>query len=265
MCDQHITLRTIDELRLDEAGQSIRYVIPAYQRGYRWSPTQVTQLLDDLREFTYRNNSQPEEFYCLQPLVLLARPDGAYEVVDGQQRLTTLLLILRHFNEGVAQRRQLSLYTLAYATRPNLDDFLEAPNEAQAASNIDFYHIFGAIETINNWFAVHENEVDDIKGTFRNRAKVIWFQLPAGENPVAAFTRLNVGKIALTNGELIRALFLRGGAGEAAKKLKENFWVQQAGKLFFFNGRPSVPNPNNSNCLRQPLKKAIRKLGTASV
>ena len=59
--------------------------------------------------------------------------------------------------------------------------------------------------------------MEAIKDTFLNKAKVIWFQLSAGENPVAAFTRLNVGKIPLTNGELIRALFLRSAPGEAAE------------------------------------------------
>jgi len=78
----------------------------------------VTQLLDDMREFTKRENPQPEEFYCLQPLVLRPNDDGAYEVVDGQQRLTTLLLILRHFNERLAVRYQLKLYRLEYETRP---------------------------------------------------------------------------------------------------------------------------------------------------
>ncbi len=216
MCDQQISLRSVDELRLDEAGQAIRYFIPAYQRGYRWSPTQVRQLLEDLREFTLRN-PPPEEFYCLQPLVLLARGNGAYEVVDGQQRLTTLLLILRHFNERQMPEFRLQPYTLEYATRPNLDDFLRAPNQEQADRNIDFFHIFQAINTIEAWFTAHRNELRRIEDTFLNNAMVIWFQLAAGESPVAAFTRLNVGKISLTNGELIRALFLRGSAGEAAE------------------------------------------------
>ena len=58
--------------------------------------------------------------------------------------------------------------------------------------------------------------MEAIKDTFLNKAKVIWFQLSAGENPVAAFTRLNVGKIPLSNAELIRALFLRTVPGDAA-------------------------------------------------
>jgi Protein of unknown function DUF262 len=107
---ESLCLKPIYDLRVDESDEPIRYYIPAYQRGYRWSRTQVTQLLDDIREFTRRENPQPEEFYCLQPLVLRPKDDGAYEVVDGQQRLTTLLLILRHFNERLAVRYQQKLY-----------------------------------------------------------------------------------------------------------------------------------------------------------
>ena len=148
MNQQNIRLRAVYDLRVDESGQSIRYFIPAYQRGFRWNSTQVTQLLEDIHEFTRRKNPQPEEFYCLQPLVLLARKDGSYEVVDGQQRLTTLLLILRHFNDRAAKRYQQTLYTLVYATRPELLAFLENPTDALAAKNIDFFHIAQAMKVI---------------------------------------------------------------------------------------------------------------------
>jgi hypothetical protein len=217
MKDQQIRLKAVYELRVDESGAPTRYFIPAYQRGYRWNATQVTQLLDDIHEFARRKNPQPEEFYCLQPLVLLARQDGAYEVVDGQQRLTTLLLVLRHFNDRAAKKYQQTLYTLEYVTRPDLLSFLEDPTDARAAKNIDYFHIAQAVKVIEAWFAERESEVEAIKDTFLNKAQVIWFQLSAGENPVAAFTRLNVGKIPLTNAELIRALFLRTMPGEAAE------------------------------------------------
>src|SRR3984957_3319650 len=109
MKNQHIRLSAVYELRVDESNVPIRYFIPAYQRGYRWNSTQVTQLLEDIREFTRRRNPQPEESYCLQPLVLLARPHGAHEVVDGQQRLTPLRLALRHLNARKAKRYQVTL------------------------------------------------------------------------------------------------------------------------------------------------------------
>lgn len=217
MREQHIRLRAVYELRVDDAGQPIRYFIPAYQRGYRWNATQVTQLLDDIQEFTRRKNPQPDEFYCLQPLVLLARKDESYEVVDGQQRLTTLLLVLRHFNERAAKKYQQPVYALEYATRPDLLRFLEDPSEERAERNIDYFHIAQAMKVIEAWFGERESEVEAIKDTFLNKVKVIWFELSATENPVAAFTRLNVGKIPLTNAELIRALFLRSAPGEAAE------------------------------------------------
>lgn len=210
MNDQQIALRPVNELRVDKDGNSLRFFIPDYQRGFRWSPLQVKQLLDDIRDFTQRKNPQPEEFYCLQPLVIKARPSaGDYEVVDGQQRLTTLLLIMRHFNERLAERYRQTLFTLDYQTRPSLEAFLSDPGEEAANANVDFYHLYHAIKTIETWFAERDSEVETIKGALLNQTKVIWFQLAESDNPVEAFTRLNVGKIPLTNDELIRALFLR--------------------------------------------------------
>lgn len=209
MNEQQILLKSVNELRVDASEASLRFFIPAYQRGYRWSSIQVEQLLDDIREFTLRKNPQPDEFYCLQPLVIMVRPSGDFEVVDGQQRLTTILLILRHFNERLAKKYQQTLYTLEYETRPSLDDFLENPTEEAADDNVDYFHLYQSIQTIEQWFGERDSEVEEMKSALLNKTKVIWFQLAEGDKPVDAFTRLNVGKIPLTNDELIRALFLR--------------------------------------------------------
>jgi hypothetical protein len=209
MSEQYIDLKKVNDLRVDDAGQPIRYRIPDYQRGYRWEPQQVTQLLEDIRDFTQRKSPQPDEFYCLQPLVLRLNDDGAFDVVDGQQRLTTLLLILRHFNDRLAERYQQKLYALKYDTRPDLLEFLDNPSDERAQRNIDFFHVAQAVKTIEVWFKSRDSEVEAIKAALLNQAKVIWFQLAADDKPVDAFIRLNVGKIPLTNGELIRALFLR--------------------------------------------------------
>ena len=216
MSDQEISLKTVNDLRLNAEGGPQRFFVPAYQRGYRWSPLQITQLLDDIREFTKRKDPQPEEFYCLQPLVMKASNEGGYEVVDGQQRLTSLLLILRHFNDRMAKKYQQQLYELVYETRKNLTDFLDKPSKALAETNIDFFYLDQAIDVIEKWFNANESEFDEIKIALLNKTKIIWFQLAANDNPVDAFTRLNVGKIPLTNDELIRALFLRrSGADES--------------------------------------------------
>jgi len=204
-----LSMRTVDELRLNASGKPQRYFIANYQRGFRWSTTQVTQLLGDIREFTNRLNPKPEQFYCLQPLVLKVSNGGGFEVVDGQQRLTTLLLILRHFNARLAEEYRDPVFTIEYETRPNLLNFLNAPTKELAETNADFYHLYNAINAIKDWFSDKGGEVGDLTSSLLKRTKVIWYLLSEQDNPVEAFTRLNVGKIPLTNDELIRALFLK--------------------------------------------------------
>ena len=76
------------------------FCIPSYQRGYRWGKREITALLEDLAEFAEPECKQST--YLLQPIVIRTDkptgvPDGFAEykiVVDGQQRLTTLSIIL---------------------------------------------------------------------------------------------------------------------------------------------------------------------------
>jgi hypothetical protein len=220
MSDVQLDLKPVHKLLVDAGGKPVRYRIAAYQRGYRWTPQQVTQLLEDIHEFTQRENPQPEDFYCLQPLVVKHQEDGALEVVDGQQRLTTLLLILRYFNARMTEEFRDTLFTLEYETRRELLSFLENPSDERAAGNIDFFHIDRAINTIKSWFHERRTVVEDMKSAFLNKTKVIWYVLSPSDSAVEAFTRLNVGKIPLTNGELIRALFLRRDSGGSTDFLR---------------------------------------------
>ena len=254
MNSQQICLKTVDELRVNPATKlPLKFYVPAYQRGYRWQSLQVTQLLDDIREFRQKSNHKVGEFYCLQPLVIKVREDGAFEVVDGQQRLTTVLLILRYFNKRLVKEFQQEHFTLAYETRPNLDEFMAAPSE-KANTNVDYFHLYESIQGIKDWFKQHESEVDDIKSTLLNKTKVIWFELSQEDNPVDAFTRLNVGKIPLTNDELIRALFLRRAgpddrdAANAQMRIAYE-WDQlekglQADDFWYFLSNQSPPGQN---------------------
>jgi hypothetical protein len=223
MKDSSIHLRSINSLLTDEQGQPSRFWIPGYQRGYRWAPLQVTQLLDDVWEFTMKSEEgKRQAFYCLQPLVIKARDGGEYEVVDGQQRLTTIYILLTYLKDMVTMlgkaRFQISFETRGEANEP----FLQHIDLRRAEENVDFFHICEAYKTIEAWFAnrdqMHKLKLlqhflnDDETG--RN-VKVIWFELAEHDDPVAAFTRLNVGKIPLTNDELIRALFLRRPPSES--------------------------------------------------
>jgi hypothetical protein len=217
MSESTICLKPISALLADGKGNPNTYWIPAYQRGYRWSPLQVTQLLDDVWEFIQESEGgNRQQFYCLQPLVIKALVDGSFEVVDGQQRLTTIYILLTYLKDMVTMlgktRFQITFETRGEANEPFLRDI----DPLRADENVDFFHISEAYRAVEGWFqhrdGMHKLKLlqhllnDDEAG--RN-VKVIWFQLSDSDNPVDAFTRLNVGKIPLTNDELIRALFLR--------------------------------------------------------
>lgn len=266
MNDSRISLKAINELLTNNKNQPSQFWIPAYQRGYRWSPLQVTQLLEDILEFTQRRNSQPDEFYCLQPLVLKRKTEDVYEVVDGQQRLTTILLILRHFNERLAEKYRQKLFTLDYETHPNLLDFLKDPTEELVQSNADFFHLFEALRSIEEWFVDRDNIVDEIKSSLLNKTKVIWFELSEKENSVDAFTRLNVGKIPLTNDELIRALFLKRADANESEAAALQFeiaheWDQlekalQADPFWYFLNNEMGPRQNRIGFLFELIAKS---------
>ncbi len=212
--DTEIKLKSISELLVDEFGQPARYWIPSYQRGYRWTETQVTQLLDDIWDFVQSHgNVSTGSFYCLQPLVVCKRSDGSYEVIDGQQRLTTIFILLtyRHDILNIIGKQR---YAIDFATRD--PSFLADINLDRAGENVDFHHICEAWKAIDAWCRARDGSHvlkliqhllnDDEAG---GNVRVIWYELTSEDDPVAAFTRLNVGKIPLTEAELIRALFLR--------------------------------------------------------
>ena len=205
-----LTLKPITDL-LDE-----RFYIPAYQRGYRWTARQVMDLLDDILSFHKDSDRKGKEaFYCLQPVVVVKRPEGDYELIDGQQRLTTIFLILTFLLPWVERLRK-SRFALQYETRPGSAEFLQSLDVSRMDENIDYYHICQSYQTIERWFSERDSSYEMIilncllnSDEIGKNVKVIWYELPDGQKPVDAFVRLNMGKIPLTNSELIRALFLR--------------------------------------------------------
>jgi uncharacterized protein with ParB-like and HNH nuclease domain len=199
MIPNQIVLKSINEI-LPET-----FLIPSYQRGYRWTEKQVVDLLDDIWEFY--PNKKPEEIYCLQPVVVKRRNDQ-WELIDGQQRLTTIFIILSYL-----QKRK---FSIEFETREKSKEFLKTLTAEIDNSNIDFYHISKAFTYVKTWFEEKENIQHDytIQDEFNialgKFTKVIWYQVNDEQtDAVDIFTRINMGKIPLTNAELIKALFLK--------------------------------------------------------
>ena len=101
MSKLNIDQKTVIELFSDKRSD---FLIPDYQRPYAWSESECQTLWDDLFAFAIpdnnieRFNDDSDEYY-LGPIVTFENRQGKQEVIDGQQRLTTLLLLLRAFYE----------------------------------------------------------------------------------------------------------------------------------------------------------------------
>ena len=81
------------------------FKIEAYQRGYRWGKEEVEYLLEDIYEIPLGQK------YCLQPVVV-KNVNTVYELIDGQQRMTTLYLIMKYLHTYIDIK-----YSIEYATR----------------------------------------------------------------------------------------------------------------------------------------------------
>lgn len=210
----------------------MNFIIPGYQRGYRWEELQVTELLNDLYAFI-----KTKGYYCLQPLVVkssnnlntfksnasklleqsnndnlvtdiqkLIKDSSYWEVIDGQQRLTTIYIILKILKEDIP------LFNISYETRKKSQEFLcniRNKTKEESDENIDYFHMYRIKEAVKSWISSQKDKnIEQIMtDTLLNRVKFIWYE-SIGEDPIEVFTRLNIGKISLTDAELIKATLL---------------------------------------------------------
>lgn len=268
----------IIELRNIRSLSGLNFYIPDYQRGYRWTRTQAIAMLKDFAEFIAAGEDSQkvsEGYYCLQPVVVKPRSweDGngnqidGYEVIDGQQRLTTLFLLLTAlFNKDSRNKdraKNFDVFSISYQTRSDSHQYLEriADNEdrkKKAYECIDFYHINMVFESFKN--VLDEDNIDDLDRSLvslilgekmmpatddeddeetdrrlidrARNVRVIWYEIGTEEKASAEdiFTRLNIGKIPLTNAELIKAMFLKeSNFGKVTATSEKDRKAQQLG------------------------------------
>lgn len=203
-----------------------KFYIPAYQRGYRWGKQEITDLLNDINDFLNKKN---KNYYCLQPITVKKKEESCWEVIDGQQRLTAIKIILLFWETDQEKDRFQINYENRKAVLEDRETFLEEIKKEMYLKNIDFYHMHLTYYTIEEWFKGNEREnikkrwIENkwIENKWIEKVKFIWYET-IETNPIKIFTRLNIGKIALTNAELIKALFLGESnfEGEEIERIK---------------------------------------------
>lgn len=206
------------------------YLIPSYQRGYRWiANIHVDALLEDIDNFIQQQSAPNAKLqsYCLQPVVMVERVDDGgnrlWEIIDGQQRLTTIYLILKCLGQ--------ECFCISFEKRKRSEDFLN--NISLSTLNHDFpdeHFMSEAYKYICKWF---ENKAKTDVGykwnftaTLMNKVQVIWYNVKLSSKipieqeteKIGIFNRLNIGKIPLEDAELVRALIMSKVGGTEHEK-----------------------------------------------
>lgn len=198
------------------------YNIPEYQRGYKWTSQQIEQLLDDINLF--HKNGNDDHFYCMQNITLVEK-ETSYNIVDGQQRLTTLLVLLSYLDE-----MKLVENKLKYSVRPDTDcfirnsiiskniftdnwaDFLQT-NVGQDYDHQDIFYLFSAYNCIDRWIIRNNIDKNDFKNKLLYNTKFI-VNKPNTDNEQELFMNLNTGRVSLDGADLVRALLITNVAKE---------------------------------------------------
>ncbi len=217
----NIELKSIKEL-CDKKKYS--FYIPSYQRGYRWTKLEVEKLLDDINEF---DKNIDGDFYCLQPLVVKKGDSkDKWRVIDGQQRLTTIYLILC-FLLNDKQEDNSNLYSINYERGDVFwNDIIS--KEINEDDNIETFYLKSNYKVISEWFGKHKE--NKIKSNIIEHTKFIWYNIDCVPNAdeYLMFRNLNSGKIPLTNAELVKALFLKNTKGcDTEKELSQNIIAEE--------------------------------------
>ena len=225
----------------------MNFFIPSYQRGYRWDKQQIEELLNDIYAFATKPYKSPKEFYCLQPIVVKKCTDEIkiknslqsvfdnnewYEVIDGQQRLTTIRILIAYIvnelypGKTLYEKHKKNPFVIEYETKKGCSSIID--NNIDSDETIDFYFITEARKSIQFWFENSPKVKDPQKAKEKIRntliyskeeqeqegiVQVIWYEIEDnGESSAQAidtFIRINLGKIPLTSSELIKALFIQ--------------------------------------------------------
>lgn len=223
-------------------GSDKRFVIPVYQRNYDWKTENCKQLFDDLKKVikTHRKS------HFFGSIVSVYNPDGEnmeFQIIDGQQRLTTIsLLLLAMYNlikNGIIAAEQGNLADKIYRTYlidewQNDDTRIKlkpVKNDQTAFGKLfddETEHVKDSNVTINYRYFYEriqrqELTMDELFEAIR-RLEIISITLNQDDNPQLIFESLNSTGVALSEGDKIRNFILMGLPTKQQNNFYEKYW-----------------------------------------
>lgn len=213
-------VRSVSEIFNDSQLKQIYYNIPDYQRGYEWGENNVRLLLEDLKKFLdkiYVSDTDKflddKLFYCLQHITIISKDNGEYyNVVDGQQRLTTIAIILAYFGKADLLKGKLK-----YSSREDTGEFLnneiftrkywEQNDKEEDVKHKDEFYIRAAANMVQTWDKEqtwNSNQRKRYIEILLNRTKLIVNVVSGNEEMI--FANINGAKAELDGADLLRAV-----------------------------------------------------------
>lgn len=196
-----------------------KYIIPIYQRNYAWGKAEISQLIRDIKEFF---TTDTDKNYYIGSLVCFKRENGDFELIDGQQRHTTISLInavLRHWEFKEDQQKKVENTVcetnLKFDSRKNIQRFLE---DLYATSEFEKFigtstipgtqNFIDAINFIVEEFNEKDFNVACFTHTFYNKVKFFRVEVPLDTDLNHYFEIMNNRGEQLEKHEIVKALLM---------------------------------------------------------
>lgn len=216
---------------LNQKGKS-HFNIPHYQRGYKWEPSNVEKFLNDVNSFELAEG----KFYCLQNITIVANGEQ-FNVIDGQQRLTTLTIILSYLGKKELVKNKVRFpensirkFTNQFLNNTITNSETDFPKEDWdnfAKHNPDYdlqdiSHIYHVYNTIADWFRNKGQQKERFEEAFLdkilNSVKLIVNEVDDKTGEEKVFGNLNSKRVPLDGSDLIRAILITRVAREEGRK-----------------------------------------------
>ena len=177
----------------------VTYKIPVYQRNYAWEEDQITALIKDVYDSWQKN---PSASYYIGTLVTYKRNDREYEVIDGQQRLTTIYLIIKALGiKDIKNKLTYSARSISTSTIMRLNEDLELGDDADAGIRNGYGYAKKALEAI-----VLSDERDGFQEYFLQHVKLIHYDVPKDVNLNHYFEVMNSRGEQLEKHEIVKSM-----------------------------------------------------------
>lgn len=182
-----------------ESQNIVTYTIPVYQRNYAWEEEQITTLVKDVYDSWQKNSSAP---YYIGTLVTYKRNDKEYEVIDGQQRLTTIYLIIKALGiKAVRSRLTYNARSVSASTIKRLNENQKLSDEADAGIRNGYEYAKKALEAI-----VLSGEREGFQKYFLQHVKLIHYDVPKDVNQNHYFEVMNSRGEQLEKHEIVKSM-----------------------------------------------------------